>query len=61
MASSHDTPDAHDDHGHDDHGHDAHGPADDVWVIPPLVIGVVIGIIITIVVGGTASGASPFG
>ena len=59
MASSHDS---HDDHGHDDdHGHGDHGPADDLWVFPPIVIGLIVAIIITIVVGGTASGASPFG
>ena len=62
MASSHDTHDAHDDHADDHgHGHDEHGPADDAWVIPPLVVGLIIAIIITVIVGGTASGASPFG
>lgn len=59
AAPSHDAHD-HDAHGHDDH-HDAHGPTDDAWVLPPIVIGFIVAIIIVVIVGGTGSGASPFG
>jgi hypothetical protein len=54
--------DAHDDHGQDAHGHDdhgAHGPADDAWVLAPILVGLVIGLIVAVVFG-IASGASPF-
>lgn len=65
MAAGHDDH-GHDDHdhGHDDHGHGhddhgAHGPADDAWVIPPVVIGLIIGIIVVVVLG-LGTDASPF-
>ena len=58
--------DHHDDHGHDDHGHDdhhddhgAHGPADDAWVLLPIVVGIILGVIL-IVVLGLGTDASPF-
>ena len=64
MASGHDSHD--DGHGHDDHGHgddlghgDDHGSGGDLWVVPPIVVGVVIAAIILAMVG-LASGASPF-
>jgi len=58
MASGHD---AHDDHGHDDHGHDDHGHGDQssLWVVPPIVVGVVVAIVL-IVLLGTESGAVPY-
>lgn len=43
----------HDDHGHaahDDH-HDDHGPADDRWVLAPILVGLVIGAILVAVLG----------
>lgn len=53
MASGHDSHD--DGHGHDDD----HGSGGDLWVVPPIVVGVVIAVVILFVVG-LASGASPF-
>ena len=35
--------------GHDDHGHTA--PADDLWVLPPLLAGLVIAIVLAVVFG----------
>src|SRR4051794_21840041 len=61
TADPHDH-DAHDDHGHDAHDHDDHddhGPADDAWVLAPILAGLVIGLVIAVVVG-LASGAVPF-
>lgn len=66
MASAHETHDdhdhGHDAHGHDDHGHDDHhgdhGPADDKWVLAPIIVGIVIGIAIVALLG-VGTGASP--
>ncbi|MGI8757575.1 MAG: hypothetical protein ACR2MB_17310 [Acidimicrobiales bacterium] len=59
MAAPHDDPAApdqhpgavamHDDHGHGDDHHEAHGPADDAWVLLPLVVGAVIGIVLAVI------------
>ncbi len=64
VATDHEAHDV-DDHGHgghdDDHGHDGHndhGPADDTWVLLPIVVGLVIGLIVALVFG-LASGVSP--
>lgn len=44
--------DPHAAHGHDAHGdHDAHGPADDRWVLAPILVGLVIGAILVAVLG----------
>lgn len=67
VAMDHDSPEVpvDDDHahgsvalGHDHDAHDDHGPADDAWVLLPIVVGLVIGLILALVFG-LASGVSP--
>jgi len=56
TAEDHDAPGHQSDHG----GHDEHGTGGDLWVVPPLVIGLVMGLLIAIVIG-LGSGAVAFG
>jgi hypothetical protein len=49
-----------DHHGHDDHGHDDHGdhPVESpVWVLAPVVVGLIIGIVLVIVLTAIGGGS----
>jgi hypothetical protein len=53
MASGHG---AHDDHGHDDHGH---APESSMFVVPPMIVGIILALVIIIALG-TQSTAIPW-